>query len=235
MPREVQENKIQEVIMSDFNIRQYKDTDYEAVRAMFADGMMEHVPTTFWFLLNNPRIYLLLLCVFLILLICSKSFLFCILAVALLLAVGWHFLNAEFQQFIQQCLREDLLDISKSYLGGDGSCFWVAESGGDVVGMVGAQYLRNPDEQPKIELKRMSVGKCHRKRGIAKVLCRTVLSFARQRGCSAVILQTSQVQFAAQKLYESLGFRKLHEFRLPSYFAMLTNFTIFHYRYDIPA
>ncbi|XP_030046795.1 probable N-acetyltransferase camello [Microcaecilia unicolor] len=219
--------------MSDYHVRKYKDSDYEAVRTIFVDGMIELIPNATLSVLKNPRIHFLIICMFLVVLICSKSFLFSVLAIALLLAANWHFIKVEFHSYVNHSLRDDLLDIQKSYLENDDSCFWVAESNGVVMGMVGAQLRRNNDGEPKIELKRMSVKKCYRKGGVAKALCRTVLNFARQRGYNAVVLETSQSQYAAHRLYESMGFKKLYELPLPTYFGKLINFGIFFYRYDI--
>nr|XP_033809913.1 probable N-acetyltransferase camello [Geotrypetes seraphini] len=222
-----------EVIMSDYHIRQYIDFDYEAVRKIFVDGQLEHIPNGTFSVLKNPRMHFLIFFVFLTVLICSKSFLFSFLAIALLLAAAWHFIHAVFHDYVDHSLRDDLLNIQKSYMENEDSCFWVAESNDVVIGMVGAQLHRNHDGEPKIQLKHMCVKKCYRKGGVAKALCRTVLSFARQRGYNAVILETTQIQYAAQRLYENLGFKKLYELPLPSCFGKLLHVCVFYYRYDI--
>ncbi|NWH74502.1 NAT8L synthetase, partial [Piaya cayana] len=85
-----------------------------------------------------------------------------------------------------------------------------------------------------LELKRMSVSKDFRGRGVARALCAEVLSFARARGYGAVVLSTSAVQVAAQRLYESLGFRKVGAFS-PSPLGALLAFHIYHYRCELPA
>ncbi|NXJ96848.1 CMLO6 acetyltransferase, partial [Corythaixoides concolor] len=84
-----------------------------------------------------------------------------------------------------------------------------------------------------LELKRMSVRKDYRGRGLSKVLCGEVLRFARARGYEAVVLSTSVVQVAAQRLYEGQGFRKVGEF-YPSLLATLLSFQFFYYRCDLP-
>ncbi|MEE6512272.1 hypothetical protein FKM82_019216 [Ascaphus truei] len=89
-------------------------------------------------------------------------------------------------------------------------CFWVRESAGEVVGMVAAVPASHSAGERHIELRRMSVAKSHRGKGIAKVLVRTVIDFARERGCSAVILDTTLAQIDAQRLYEKMGFRYTH-------------------------
>ncbi|NWH67989.1 CMLO6 acetyltransferase, partial [Geococcyx californianus] len=83
-----------------------------------------------------------------------------------------------------------------------------------------------------LELKRMSVSKDFRGRGVAKALCSEVLRFTRARGYEAVVLSTSMVQVAAQRLYEGQGFRKVGSFS-PSLLGSLLCFHIYHYRCDL--
>ncbi|NXT63736.1 CMLO5 acetyltransferase, partial [Chaetops frenatus] len=83
-----------------------------------------------------------------------------------------------------------------------------------------------------LELKRLSVSREHRGRGLARALCREVLGFARARGFGAVVLSTSMVQVAAQRLYEGQGFRRVGT-SYPSLLGTLLNFQIFHYRLDL--
>ncbi|NXB43435.1 CMLO5 acetyltransferase, partial [Leucopsar rothschildi] len=84
-----------------------------------------------------------------------------------------------------------------------------------------------------LELKRMSVSREHRGRGLARALCREVLAFARARGFGTVVLSTSMVQVVAQRLYEGQGFRKVGSSSYPSLLGTLLNFQIFHYRCDL--
>ncbi|NXE16942.1 NT8F2 acetyltransferase, partial [Lophotis ruficrista] len=84
-----------------------------------------------------------------------------------------------------------------------------------------------------LELKRMSVSKDYRGRGISKALCGEVLRFARAHGYGAVVLSTSMVQDVAQRLYEGQGFRKVGAFS-PSLLGAFLCFQIFQYRCDLP-
>ncbi|NXL86953.1 CMLO6 acetyltransferase, partial [Alectura lathami] len=62
--------------------------------------------------------------------------------------------------------------------------------------------------------------------------CGEVLRFTRARGYGAVVLTTSVVQVAAQRLYESQGFRKVATFS-PSLLARLICFQMFQYHCDL--
>uniref|UniRef100_H3C5Y0 N-acetyltransferase 8 n=1 Tax=Tetraodon nigroviridis TaxID=99883 RepID=H3C5Y0_TETNG len=217
--------------MANFQIRKYRDEDDAKVKTLFTMGMSEHVPSAFMHLLKQPVNQMVLMCTFCALMASSKSFLLPILAVTFLLAGTRQFVIYMFNNYIDSVLRQDLGDITQSYLKHKDSCFWVAESDGVLVGSVACHPAR--DAAGCMELKRMSVRRSHRGMGIAKALCRTMTEFARERGFAAVVLHTSVVQTDAQKLYEHMGFERIREFYPPEIFAKITNFSLFEYRLDL--
>lgn len=219
--------------MADYRIRKYEDDDYEVARDIFASGMSEQFPGIFMHALKQPWSQLFLVCVLCALLLSSKSFLFPILALTLLLAAGRQGIIYLSGKYIEQSLNADLLDINKTYLESKGSCFWVAESNDNVVGTVAA--MPSKEEPGTLELKRLSVRENYRGLGIAKALCRTVSDFARLNGYRAVVLRTSVVQHEARKLYERVGYKKTSEYVWETIPGKIMNFTIFVYRYDIAA
>ncbi|MBN3273773.1 CMLO acetyltransferase, partial [Polyodon spathula] len=160
----------------------------------------------------------------------TGSFVLSILAVALPLAGLHQAFDYIYSTYVEATLKDDLLDINKTYMKNKGSCFWVAESDDHVVAMIAAVPSR--EEPGALELKRMSVRKNYRGLGIAKALFRAVLDFARANGCKAVVLETSHVQYDAQKLYESIGYKKIRQFVFPMLVAKMINFSILTYRYD---
>ncbi|XP_053556910.1 probable N-acetyltransferase camello [Bombina bombina] len=217
--------------MAKFFIRKYNNSDYDAVRLLFAKGMFALVPASAFYFLKRPQVIIFFLVCFIILLFVSKSFLLSLVGLAAMLAVYWYFLKNEFIQYVEKSQREDLLDIEKFYMEMERSCFWVVESNGKVVGMVGVQPAQDSNEE--MVLRRLSVAKDHRGQGIAKALCLKAIDFARQHRCRVMSLETAIIQFAAQKLYEHLGFKKVRSVTLPSLFGRLTNFCILFYEYDI--
>uniref|UniRef100_A0A8C3FQB2 N-acetyltransferase domain-containing protein n=2 Tax=Chrysemys picta bellii TaxID=8478 RepID=A0A8C3FQB2_CHRPI len=220
--------------MALYRIRQYEDGDYEAVRTMFGRGIMEHTPAAFIYMLKCPQAQLLFLGLFLAVLAASGSLLVSLLALLLGLTGGWFCSRSLWTDYVQQSLRNDLLDIRRTYLEAADSCLWVAEAEGSVVGMVGAVLPDDPSESGHaLELKRMSVGREHRGRGIGRALCRTVIRFAQEHGYSAVVLSTSMVHYSAQQLYESMGFRRVLV-RSPSLLESFLQFSLFYYRYEVP-
>lgn len=214
--------------MANIYIRKYREDDAEAVKEIFTLGMSEHVPSSFMHLLKQPLTQMVLMCMFCALMTSSKSFLLPILAVTLVLAGSRQFVVYMFNRYIETSLNKDLNNITDTYLKQKDSCFWVAESEGQVVGTVAC--LPNENAPECLELKRMSVRRSHRGMGIAKTLCRTVTEFTRDRGYAAVVLYTSVVQTDAQKLYEHMGYEKIREFVVPELAARIMNFTLFEYR-----
>ncbi|XP_040275361.1 probable N-acetyltransferase camello isoform X1 [Bufo bufo] len=220
-----------QAVMVEYKIRSYEGSDYEVVRDLFSHGMSEYIPSVCIHVVKRPWVLFVITCMFLSLLFSSKSVILPVLAVTLSLALGRHLLGYCWSLYINHCLKEDLQDIQKTYMEDKGSHFWVAEVEDSVVGTVAAKPSdENPDE---LQLKRMSVRNDFRGLGIAKALSREVISFARQRGYQSVVLNTLMVQREAQRMYESVGFKKYTEFVLPTVYGQLVDFTISKYRYDV--
>ncbi|XP_029451892.1 probable N-acetyltransferase CML1 [Rhinatrema bivittatum] len=220
--------------MANYHIRKYQNSDYEIVRNIYSDGVKELSPTMFLHVLKLPRTIVFLMGVFLTLLMSLQSLLWAPLAVVVLLVLARVIVDAIWTQYVQCCFQEDLLDIQKSYLQSEHSCFWVAEVKGEVVGIVGAQPIRNAEQDDRLELKRMVVKKGHRGKGIAKALCGTMMNFAQRQGYKAIVLETTQLQHAGQKLYERLGFKRMHEIPFSSPVGEITCVNTIFYRYDMP-
>ncbi|XP_015705741.1 N-acetyltransferase 8-like [Coturnix japonica] len=221
--------------MAPYRIRLYRDEDYDAVRSLFARGIMEHAPAMYRHVLCLTRVQLGLLSLFWAVCAMAGSWLLALAAVVLVLAAMWPVIHSFSKSFVTEALVADLQDIDSYYMRAPDSCFWVVEAGGAVVAMVGAaptQDLERPG--PAMELKRLSVSREHRGHGISRALCGEVLRFARARGYGAVVLYTSTVQLVAQRLYESQGFRKVLE-RSPSLFSRLICFHLIHYRLQLPS
>ncbi|KAG8453252.1 hypothetical protein GDO86_000038 [Hymenochirus boettgeri] len=217
--------------MSDYKIRAYQDSDYKVVRELFSAGMSEYVPSICIHVLKQPWVLFVLTCMFICLLASSKSLILPVLAVTLVLALGRQLLGYFWEMYLDHCLKEDLQDISKTYMHSNGSCFWVAEADESVIGTVAAKP--SDEKEDELILKRMSVRKDFRGLGIAKALSREVIRFARKGGYRSVTLNTLMVQHEAKRMYESVGFKKYIEFILPTVYGKLINFTISKYRFDL--
>ncbi|XP_061102090.1 probable N-acetyltransferase CML1 [Conger conger] len=214
--------------MGGFQIRRYRDEDDEAVKEIFAQGMMELVPACFMHMMKQPLIQMVLMCIFCALLASSRSLLLPVLALTLVLAGLRQLANYMFSSYVETCLKEDLASIREFYMNKRDSCFWVAESEGQVVATVACLPC---ERQPEcLELKRMSVRRTHRGLGLGKALCRTLADFTRERGYPAVMLTTSCIQTDARKLYEHMGYTMILVQRLE---GRLINFNLVEYRLEV--
>ncbi|XP_058407887.1 putative N-acetyltransferase 8B [Diceros bicornis minor] len=217
--------------MAPYHIRKYQESDRKTVLALFSQGMAEHVPTTFLHTLKLPRTLVLLLGGPLALFLVSGSWFLALMASLTLLAALWFLAKYSWTLFPVVSLQTDLSDITKSYFSERGSCFWVVEAEGQVVGMLGALRIQEPTlGKGQWELLHLSVALEHRGQGIAKALVRTVLQFARDQGSSEVVLSTSILQPSALTLYQSMGFQKTHQYFFMSFRLMAVPFIRFIYQ-----
>lgn len=100
---------------------------------------------------------------------------------------------------------DDLRDITRSYVHADGA-FLVLMDRGSLVAMGG---IRRADDPDTAEIKRMRVAPSHQRKGLGRGLLQALLDEARERGYRRVVLDTTTVQVAAQRLYESAGFTEV--------------------------
>jgi GNAT superfamily N-acetyltransferase len=107
------------------------------------------------------------------------------------------------QAYVRHSLSDDLADIPRHYLSEAASHFWVAESGGSIVGTVGVQR-RSPEEA---ELRRMSVAAGHRRQGIGSKLLEVAEAFCREQGYRRIHLTTVTLLQPAIAMYRRHGYR----------------------------
>ncbi|XP_075413056.1 N-acetyltransferase 8 [Tenrec ecaudatus] len=198
--------------MAPHRIRRYQESDWEGVLDLFQKGLDEYSSPTFHYLLGLPRVLVPLLGGPLALLLVSGSWLLALAACLTLLAALRFIAKYPWTSFGVTALNTDMSDITQTYFSERGSCFWVVECEGQVVGMVGCL----PAEEPALRRKRLQllhlfVALEHRGRGVAKALTRTVLQFAREQAYQEVVLSTSRLQRSALGLYRGLGFQETHE------------------------
>ncbi|XP_004398815.1 PREDICTED: probable N-acetyltransferase 8B [Odobenus rosmarus divergens] len=199
--------------MAPYHICKYRESHRTQVLDLFSQAMEEYVPTTFRHILKLSRTLVLLLGVSLALFLVSGSWLLALVASFTLLTALRFLSKYPWTKFKVMCLRTDVSDISKSYLSEPGSCFWVVEAEGQVVGIAGVLPIKErPLPKEQWQLFHLCVASAHRRQGIAKALVRTVLQFARNQGYRQVVLNTSVLQHSALALYQRMGFQKTNQF-----------------------
>lgn len=217
--------------MPPYCIRKYQDSDHRSVVDLFCRGMEEHIPATFRHMLLLPRTLLLLLGVPLTLFLASGSWSLVLLSILTLFVALWLLAKYTWEKYVAFCLHTDMADITRTYLSSCYSCFWVAESRGQMVGMVGALPVKDPLlQKQQLRLCHLSVSLEHRREGIGKAMVRTVLQFARMQGFSEVVLTTSMLQYAALALYQGMGFQKTGE-TFYTYISRLRKSPMIHLKY----
>jgi GNAT superfamily N-acetyltransferase len=107
----------------------------------------------------------------------------------------------DFPEYVQRAIDDELGRIAEYYLADARQGFWVADN---VIGMVGVER----ESDTVAELRRMVVAREHRRRGIARALLATAESFCRDAGYASIVLNTSDLQQPAMRLYESCGYRR---------------------------
>lgn len=123
--------------------------------------------------------------------------------------------------------QPDLQDVVGFYQRGNGG-FWVAESGGIVVGTIALLDIGNR----QAALRKMFVTPSHRgpEHGVAKQLATALLDWCRLRGIDEVYLGTTAAFLAAHRFYEKNGFTKLARADLPDAFPVMSVDTKFYVR-----
>ena len=99
--------------------------------------------------------------------------------------------------------EDDLRDIPTAYLDSGGD-FLVGLADGELVGM-GALLRRFPEEA---EIRRMRVHPSFQRRGLGRLILEELEARAQALGCRVIHLDTTDEQIAAQRLYESAGYRE---------------------------
>ena len=202
-------------LTKDVFIRSYKNEDYTQCREVFTEGMQQLVNPVMTVV--YPR-YLKIAGIILMFIsaitfrwspwIVGLYLILCVVMTALL----YIDIYIEVMKFVSGCLNTDLLNIAESYR--EGSRVFVAELHGQVVGMVGliqGEHLK----AGVAELQRMSVSRTVRRRGIAKLLCKEVIAFAKEQNLNKIILSTTGAQDAATALYMKFGFKLTEQFPYP--------------------
>ena len=164
---------------------------------------------------------------------CLSIYLLVLFVLLVALFTGLHI---GFSRYIRSCLRNDLDNVEKFYLGQKRSHMWVAELNSKIIGMValvpGSEHevcFGKPRDTVG-RLRRMAVSPEFRRLGVAKKLLHVLLSFAKEIGYKQIVLLTTSAQEAALKFYPKNGFYLVSK-RLAN--VALRGFYHYDYCYDL--
>ncbi|KAG2466105.1 CMLO acetyltransferase, partial [Polypterus senegalus] len=217
--------------MEAYKIRRFEDRDHEEVREVVINSFNEMSAPLFRYALWQPGIQLAILTVFCFLFLSSESFLLSSAGLALMvLAVNRAAYHLTTKNWTEVVLK-DFLNIKKTYMETSGSCFWVADCNGKVVGTIGAKPSK--EKKGALEMKRFAVRMGYRGQGVGKALFRALCDFAQANGNQSIVLCTSVIHYEGLKFYERSGFKKTREYYWPSLLGKALNLLMICYRYDL--
>ncbi|XP_012691667.2 N-acetyltransferase 8-like 2 [Clupea harengus] len=195
-------------------IRRFRTTDGDAIRALFRDGIQEHINPSFTHAMLQP-LYLGLT-----LFLSAGGFLMGGWVVAACTGGAWlglvyYCCHELYAGFVRERLRTDMQDIQSSYLSDADNCFFVADTEvngrSECMGMVAVTGKTEAGSGQRYgELFRMIVSSASRRTGLGTRLAQTAVDFCKERGFSKVVLETSSTQTSAVALYNKMGFTLTH-------------------------
>jgi GNAT superfamily N-acetyltransferase len=224
--------------MTDITVRTYEPEDREQVIIIFRDGLAGLIPTSAFrsqaillrtFGLSNCLAFAVITSViiesFTVLLLKSLTNRALLMSIPIMLStivLIWYLIVTIAKliikffilKYIKDSMEADLEDIGKYY--SNENRLWVAVDNrtNQVVGCVGVErkdgYL--------FELKRMSVRKDMRRRGVGVSLMKELIKYCDGQ-CKKIILGTSSVQEPAIALYLKFGFKLISEKIMPGVFV----------------
>ena len=119
----------------------------------------------------------------------------------------------------------DIDNFAEAYLdGSERNAFWVAETDGVVVGMIGVQEVRDDVG----EMRRLRVDGGYRRRGIGTALLEQALAFCRDHSYVKIVLDVRVERGPAIELFNAFGFfhsrtREQDEHKLLEFYVDLYN------------
>ncbi|XP_036956652.1 probable N-acetyltransferase camello [Acanthopagrus latus] len=213
-------------------IRRYHPSDKDAVLSLFSAGTLEHIQPYFNEAISSP------LYIAITLALCVAGYLLGSVLGAVVLPGAWlgviycccHEVHSG---YVRNKLKTDMQDIPGNYLSRPDDCYWVAEAElegiAQIVGMVAVVGKQSGNERYG-ELFRLIIAPTCRRMGLGVRLVQTVTDFCKERGFSAVVLETGSNQQAAVALYKKLGFSLvlIHtNSSAPSWMYILARATVF--------
>lgn len=113
-------------------------------------------------------------------------------------------LRIAIKRYIDSCLNDDLARASV-YYSKPRRRLWVLESQErEIVAMIAIEADEN--EPGAARLRRLAVARQFRRKGVGRLLVQRTEQWALQQGFGRIALYVSELQPAAQSLYESLGY-----------------------------
>lgn len=127
-----------------------------------------------------------------------------------------HFQNDGTRPFVTVNDQPDLLNIKENYINAGGD-FWIAIDNDRLIGSIGIM----PYSKEIAVLKKFFVDEAYQGEPfhLGQKLYAALLSFAKEKGFTTILLDTPHNTVRAHKFYEKAGFKKIDENELPLKFS----------------
>ena len=199
-------------LIEHISIRHFQLEDQDAVFRVLRDSYYHYLTLVFWMnIITGQTFHALFVVVFALAIYTSKSIVYSLIAVTLCFGVVavLHLIGSLY--YLHGTPLEDVRNVKNVYFE-DADChFWVAEVISStaprrrIVGTIaiGRRYER---EGKVAWLRRLTVLKNFRRRGIAKQLIMATMQFCKRREYSVIELHVASIHQTARALYIRLGF-----------------------------
>lgn len=188
-------------------IRYYKEEDEEAVKKLFASGIMMNTNAAFMKMIGNPLILGVFGSVIALTAKISRSIVAVLLVGLLALGLVHRFTKQIFADYVKGSLQADLSNINKVYAASGGHFLVAADvTSGSIIGIIGGEGKG----KNVFELRRMSADPAYHGKGVGKMLLQRL-----EKECQAekMSLTTTSIMYAAHSLYRRNGFALTRKFQ----------------------
>lgn len=243
-------------------VRKYQKTDESRVKEIFSDGMIGHIVPAGTYSIAKTFVFPIVIVLSSISVAMAlqyrashltylKGTIAILFIGTVLVFLGWVKMNSVMHEYVQGSFQTDMENITNHYLKDEDTNFFVAvdEMNGQIAGCVALDHeMREPETAtskkikesvPKRmrsgkwgELRRMSVARSFRGRGIATLLHSDLVAFAKAHHYRGIFLTTSSLQVPAIRLYKKLGYQHVSSMSIPM--PLLRNvFSVEEYEYSL--
>ena len=105
----------------------------------------------------------------------------------------------------------DIRNRLRGFLHSQTTCFLLAQSASEVIGLVSAELVPCfPNGSTICRVTALVVSPCHRGRRVGEQLLAGAADFAREHDCTGIVITSAEHRLDAHRFYERLGFEATH-------------------------
>ncbi|CAM0136745.1 N-acetyltransferase 8 [Umbelopsis sp. WA50703] len=235
---------------STLRIRTYRSSDYSVARKVFSDAINEPGMVAFNFVMSHLEPWTIwgmgmVAVVGLPFMTSQRPPLRYLATASAIWSASWlawvrQKTFGSYWDYSQNALCEDMARIPEHYqlhaidesnkddivyaASGPKNFFICEDQNGNLAGMVALDF--HDKDKRTGEVRRMVVSKTHRRMGVANVLLKALVTHAVKNDIQVIDLGTSEVQYAARKLYEKFGWKEAKRLKNELYLIDVIIYTL---------